>query len=266
MDESPSKVILDDEDYNEVKSLEEGMKNLLEPPGWLPDGWIMEVNRDNDGAIYRYYTCPFSGITFTMKSDVLRYLFSGIDQYSLESKNCDVYDNLTRTHDWLPNGWLVEIRAGGENMDKMYKFYVYEQTGVRLFSKEDVLLYINGMKISRFYTNGQCDASTLENILATLEFNPKGFPEGWVKEVVYRGTNVGGIRKDRHYTDPVRNLVFRTKKQAETYLKTGKVPKLAFVQKTSVHEVYSFEMSAPLVIVLPNHLQFLAHFTLTKTH
>jgi hypothetical protein len=28
---------------------------------------------------------------------------------------------MQRTHEWLPKGWLVEIRAGGDNMDKMYK-------------------------------------------------------------------------------------------------------------------------------------------------
>ena len=30
-------------------------------------------------------------------------------------------DNLQKAHEWLPKGWLVEIRAGGENMDKMFK-------------------------------------------------------------------------------------------------------------------------------------------------
>lgn len=25
------------------------------------------------------------------------------------------------THEWLPKGWIIEVRAGGKNMNKMYK-------------------------------------------------------------------------------------------------------------------------------------------------
>jgi hypothetical protein len=28
---------------------------------------------------------------------------------------------MQKVHEWLPKGWLDEIRAGGENMDKMFK-------------------------------------------------------------------------------------------------------------------------------------------------
>nr|CAH67758.1 H0124E07.5 [Oryza sativa] len=237
MGKSPSVGILDDDDRDEVKSSEEATKNLQSDdddvdgrPGWLPDGWIME-----------YYICPLSGTTFTTKSEVLDYLFSEMDQCFLESKNHAVGSNLMRTHEWLPKGWLVEIRAGGDNMDKMYKFYVYPPNRVRLFSKDDVLIYIKEMKISGFDTDGQCNTNTQENILAILEFNPEGLPQGWVKEVVFRKTNTGKIRRDRHYTDPIKNYVFRTKRSAALYVETGKVTIRAFVQKTSVHEVYSFE-------------------------
>uniref|UniRef100_A0A0E0DB51 MBD domain-containing protein n=1 Tax=Oryza meridionalis TaxID=40149 RepID=A0A0E0DB51_9ORYZ len=147
----------------------------------------------------KYYICPLSGTTFTTKSEVLDYLFSEMDQCFLESKNHAVGSNLTRTHEWLPKGWLVEIRAGGDNMDKMYKFYVYPPNRVRLFSKDD--------------------------ILAILEFNPEGVPQGWVKEV--------------HYTDPIK--IMYSVPRAALYVETGKVTIRAFVQKTSVHEVYSFE-------------------------
>uniref|UniRef100_I1PJA2 MBD domain-containing protein n=1 Tax=Oryza glaberrima TaxID=4538 RepID=I1PJA2_ORYGL len=201
----------------------------------------MEVYLGDDGTIYRYYICPVSGRIFTMKSEVLHYLFSEMDQCFTESKNRAVGSNLTRTHEWLPKGWLVEIRAGGDNMDKMYKFYVYPPNRVRLFSKDDVLLYIKEMKISGFDTDGQCNTSTQENILAILEFNPEGLPQGWVKEVVFRKTHTGRIRRDRHYTDPIKSYVFRTKRSAALYVETGKVTIRAFVQKTSVHEVYSFE-------------------------
>ncbi|EEE60563.1 hypothetical protein OsJ_13925 [Oryza sativa Japonica Group] len=248
MGKSPSVGVLHEDDCDEVKFFEKPRKNLQSDdenvdgrPGWLPDGWIMEVYCDDDGTIYRYYICPLSGTTFTTKSEVLDYLFSEMDQCFLESKNHAVGSNLTRTHEWLPKGWLVEIRAGGDNMDKMYKFYVYPPNRVRLFSKDDVLIYIKEMKISGFDTDGQCNTNTQENILAILEFNPEGLPQGWVKEVVFRKTNTGKIRRDRHYTDPIKNYVFHTKRSAALYVETGKVTIRAFVQKTSVHEMYSFE-------------------------
>ncbi|KAG8064002.1 hypothetical protein GUJ93_ZPchr0004g39208 [Zizania palustris] len=126
MAKSPSAEILDEQ---EAKQLEEATDNnpheddeeVFERPGWLPDGWIMEVYHADDGTILQYYTSPVSGYTFMRESDVMQYLFAGIEERFLESEDCVADNNLSRTHQWLPKGWLIEIRAGGENMDKMYK-------------------------------------------------------------------------------------------------------------------------------------------------
>ncbi|XP_014756225.1 uncharacterized protein LOC100826562 isoform X2 [Brachypodium distachyon] len=176
-----------------VKEVEEDFK---EPPKWLPDGWIMEVQRGEDGSFYQYYISPVSGVKLRMKAEVLSYLFSGMDDRFLESKKCAARNTLHSTHLWLPKGWFIEIRAGGENMDKMFKFYIYPPMEIRLFSKEDVLLYVKEMVVSACDTEGQCDTSSQDNILALVEFNPSVLlPEGWVKEIVYRKTKEG-IRKD----------------------------------------------------------------------
>lgn len=58
--------------------------------------------------------------------------------------------------------------------------------------------------------------------------------------------NKEGIRKDPYYTDPVSQYVFRTLKAARSFLATGKVTKRQFIQRTSVHDLYSFEKSADL--------------------
>uniref|UniRef100_A0A453T2P4 MBD domain-containing protein n=1 Tax=Aegilops tauschii subsp. strangulata TaxID=200361 RepID=A0A453T2P4_AEGTS len=236
-------------DVEEVKLLEDVKDKMedgvVEPPDWLPDGWIMEVRRGDDGALYRYYISPVSGAKFRMKSEVLNYLFSEIDEHFIEAKESVARSMLVRSHEWLPKGWLIEIRAGGQNMDKMYKFYVYSALGVRVFCKEDVLLYVKEMKIANCDTNGQCDTNSRDNILAEVEFNPFGLPHGWVKEIVYRKTSEG-IRKDPYYTDPVNQYVFRTLTSAVRYLETGKVTKRAFFARTSVHELYNFEKSADL--------------------
>jgi hypothetical protein len=92
-----------------------------------------------------------------MKSEVLEYLFSGTDERMLESKergaentlqvhdynflcmtnflfwlcyyNFFVYSlclHIQRQHEWLPKGWVMEVRAGGEKTNKMYKVYIHE--------------------------------------------------------------------------------------------------------------------------------------------
>jgi hypothetical protein len=53
----------------------------------------------------------------------------------------------------------------------------------------------------------------------------------------------------QYYTDPTNGFTFRTLKSALSYVKTGKVSKRAFIQKTTVHEIYSFHKCADLVII-----------------
>lgn len=90
-----------------------------------------------------------SGYTFTSKMETLEYLFSGMEERMLESQEstgdnelhvsqlfCSqamVYASVDYTAmcfadffmqgpcTWLPCGWLIEVRAGGKKMDKMYK-------------------------------------------------------------------------------------------------------------------------------------------------
>ncbi|OEL28923.1 hypothetical protein BAE44_0010059 [Dichanthelium oligosanthes] len=101
-----------------IEEEEEDIEALAEAPDWLPDGWIMEVFRAKDGTINRYYSSPISNHTFSMKSEVLEYLFSETDERILELKECGVENTFQRENEWLPKGWVMEVRAGG---DKMYK-------------------------------------------------------------------------------------------------------------------------------------------------
>ncbi|KAF7111283.1 hypothetical protein CFC21_111309 [Triticum aestivum] len=194
-------------DVEEVKLLKDVKGKMedavVEAPDWLPDGWIMEVQCGDNGTLYKYFISPVSGAKFRMKPEVLNYLFSEMDEHYLEAKDSVDHKMLPKSHEWLPKGWLLEIRAGGENMDKMYK------------------------------------------ILAEVEFNPSGLPDGWVKEMVYRKT-LKGTRKDPYYTDPVSSYAFRTLTSAVRFLQTGNITKRSFIQRTSVHELYNFEKSADL--------------------
>uniref|UniRef100_A0A8R7TCF2 MBD domain-containing protein n=1 Tax=Triticum urartu TaxID=4572 RepID=A0A8R7TCF2_TRIUA len=102
------------------------------------------------------------------------------------------------------------------------------------------------MKISKCDTDGQCDTSSQEKILAEVDLNPSRLPPGWVKEVVFRKTKEGTRIVMQYYTDPLSNYTFRTLKSAVGYLETKELPKLAFIQNTSVHDVYNFEKFADL--------------------
>ena len=54
----------------------------------------------------------------------------------------------------------------------------------------------------------------------------------------------------QYYTDPASSYTFRTLKSALSFLETGTVSKHAIIQRTSVHDLYSFEISTDMVIVL----------------
>ncbi|KAM3392630.1 hypothetical protein ACQJBY_013661 [Aegilops geniculata] len=226
------------------EEVDENAEALKEAPFWLPDGWIINVRHGDDGSIYRYYTSPVSDYTFSTEMEALEYLFSEMDERILESEACAEDNELHKMHSWLPDGWVVEVRAGTMR-DKMYKFYVHLPTGMRFFSKEDVLRYVNEGKISECDVKGLCDTISEDNILAQVEFNPDGLPKGWVKELVFRKCN-DGIRKDPYYTDPVSHLLFRTLKSAISYLQTGEISRHAYLPRRSVTDIYSFDGCADL--------------------
>ncbi|KAF6999041.1 hypothetical protein CFC21_015116 [Triticum aestivum] len=237
------KEIVEAEGPEEVE-FDENAEALKEAPFWLPDGWIINVRHGDGGSIYRYYTSPVSEYTFSTEMEALDYLFSEMDERILESEACAEDNELHKMHSWLPDGWVVEVRAG-TMQDKMYKFYVHLPTGMRFFSKEDVLRYVNEGKISECDVKGLCDTISEDNILAQVEFNPDGLPKGWVKELVFRKCN-DGIRKDPYYTDPVSHLLFRTLKSVISYLQTGEISRHAYLPRRSVTDIYSFDGCADL--------------------
>ncbi|WVZ84582.1 hypothetical protein U9M48_031605, partial [Paspalum notatum var. saurae] len=124
-------------------------------------------------------------------------------------------------------------------------FYVHLPTGKRFMSKAEVLLFVDKGMVSTCDMDVLCDASTDDNILAHVEFNPDGLPDGWVKETIFRKCN-DGIRKDPYYTDPVSHRVFRTLKSVLSYLSTGEISKHAYWPTRNVIDMYSFDKCADL--------------------
>ncbi|KAJ1273523.1 hypothetical protein BS78_06G287400 [Paspalum vaginatum] len=214
-------------------------------PGWLPDGFEMEGYYLEDGKFQATsYTCPASGFSFSMKSEVLQYCHSGALQRAVEAKaTLDDKTTLQGKYAWLrgKHGWVLEIRAGqGESKNKMFKFYAHLRDRVRLASKDEVIRYIDHAERPES-ANGDCDTRTEANIVAQLEFSIKTLPPGWVKETVFRANNDGTGRKLKAlYTDPISKKVFRSLKAAEQCFATGE-PFDGRDPIMSVTEKYSFD-------------------------
>ncbi|KAM0827942.1 hypothetical protein ACQ4PT_067868 [Festuca glaucescens] len=128
--------------------------------------------------------------------------------------------------------------------------------GVRLFSKEDVLLYVEEMKVTECDTDGQCDTNSRDNILALVEFNPSALPQGWVKELVYRKTKEG-MRKDPH--DFLHKRLTNNWKDAKTPTSLPKPRGSALREKTDCNGQASYskdtDSDTSTGSIAPNELQ-----------
>ncbi|XP_073010234.1 uncharacterized protein [Typha latifolia] len=231
----------------------------MEPPDWLPDGWIMEVRKGKNGSTYRYYTCPISGYTFCSKREVLHYLNiikddDGDDpafqiNACFKDNNRQLIEPAIDSITWLPSGWILEVRVetSGTKEEQIYKCYIDPATGSRFFSKEEVLSYLKEGKFSspKSSHGSNYDEDPTNNVLARIEYSPDGLPHGWVKMFKFR-RNVykGGIRKDPYYIDPAGEFVFRTLKDVTIFLESGEISKHATKLTKGFLGIYSLKMDS----------------------
>ncbi|KAL8232559.1 hypothetical protein R6Q57_002337 [Mikania cordata] len=76
------------------------------------------------------------------------------------------------------------------------------------------------------------DARKQDKIVVEKDETEELLPPGWRKEVKRRKTVSGSATKvDRYYTDPVTGYVFRSLKDAQRYIKTGELGRLAIKPK-----------------------------------
>ncbi|XP_025823305.1 uncharacterized protein LOC112899166 isoform X2 [Panicum hallii] len=218
----------------------------IETPSWLPDGFEIEGYYERDGTFKATaYICPVSGLKFAMMREVLDYCCSdGMERAIAGKETLQDKTTLQGKYAWLrqKHGWVLEIRAGGENFSKMFK----------LASKNEVLRYIDEAELPE-YVNGDCDTSSEDNIIAQLEFSINSLPPGWVKETTFRKCS-DGIRKDTFYTDPITKKVFRSLKSAEQYFTSGE-PVGAHVPIMSVTDMYYFDRCTDMLPCLASRLK-----------
>ncbi|XP_074586311.1 uncharacterized protein LOC141841998 [Curcuma longa] len=246
------------------------MSEAVEPPGWLPDGWIMEVRKGIQGRVYRYYTCPISESTFCSREEVIHYLMNARSEKLIDVKpetdsskisKCLKMANHENVNEvkkspvlWLPQGWIVELRVRkvGGNDEEKYKRYVHRSTGSIFYSKEEVLQFLevdhicdNLVSTYKGYLkteNSKTESSDL--VLSRVEYSPAYLPDGWIKEVKYRRNPEckKKFRQDPYYTDPQSGYVFRTRKDCFLFHDHGILSRYASKpRRNNVYDILGFE-------------------------
>ncbi|KAH9721833.1 hypothetical protein KPL70_006528 [Citrus sinensis] len=154
-------------------------------------------------------------------------------RHSENSSTKPVVDENNRP-DWLPDGWVVELktRKSGSAVGRQYKVYIEPITGCKFFSMPEVLRHLESVK----NRNSECERKTTPTETSKYEGTRKvvvekstvvDLPPSWTKETKIKKT-ARGIRKDRYFTDPVSGYVFCSKKDVFRYLETGEISKYAF--------------------------------------
>ncbi|OEL38004.1 hypothetical protein BAE44_0000977 [Dichanthelium oligosanthes] len=134
----------------------------IERPDWLPDGFEIEGYYVEDGSFKTTgYICPVSGLNLSMMSEVLDYCFSGaMDRGIAAKETLDDESTLQGMYAWLTGkpGWVLEIRAGGDNFSKMFKIIAQLEFSVNTLPpgwvKETAFRKCsNGIRKDSYYTD-----------------------------------------------------------------------------------------------------------------
>ncbi|KAJ6824999.1 methyl-CpG-binding domain-containing protein 13 [Iris pallida] len=151
------------------------------------------------------------------------------------------------SQEWLPPGWIVEIRVrmGGGSAGEKYKCYYDPITGSRFYSKAQVFRFLGSQKLSTPTLKQESRTrETLDNVLAQVQYSPDGLPHGWVKEIFFRKKREK-LRKDPYYTDPVHGYIFRSFKDAIHYVSTGEVKHAYGPRRKSISNICSSGRESP---------------------
>ncbi|KAJ0048730.1 hypothetical protein Pint_16094 [Pistacia integerrima] len=184
-----------------------------------------------------------------------------------ENSNIKPVANENEHPDWLPDGWVVDLktRKSGVLIGRPYKIYTDPLTGCKFFSKPEVLRYLESAKRKNCSSKRKetcnlesakrksCSSKRKETCnlesarrrscsskqketrkkmcsaskVVVEKSTVDDLPPGWIKETKIR-KNAFGVRRDPYYTDPVSGYVFRSKKDVFRYLETGEISRHAF--------------------------------------
>ncbi|XP_010273135.1 PREDICTED: methyl-CpG-binding domain-containing protein 13 [Nelumbo nucifera] len=132
--------------------------------------------------------------------------------------------------EWLPAGWVVEIktRMSGSSAGQKYKCYIAPSTGCKLYSKKEVQRYLSCYmpEVKRKECKNMQSACNV-----VLKDVTEELPPGWIKEIRVRRKTCKTKKSDTYYIDPVNGYEFRSKKDVFRYLGTGDLENCAIKPK-----------------------------------
>ncbi|XP_042439191.1 uncharacterized protein LOC122024600 [Zingiber officinale] len=130
----------------------------------LPNGWVTEIRYSKIGrSCYKVHIDPKSGYEFRSLMDVHRYILTEDTHQCVVKPNKrnssetktngrELHSqNVTKkgTPDWLPSGWVVDIRTqtGGKCHGMKKKSYYNPSAGLRFYSKVKLFQHLNAPKV-----------------------------------------------------------------------------------------------------------------------
>ncbi|RDX66568.1 Methyl-CpG-binding domain-containing protein 13, partial [Mucuna pruriens] len=167
--------------------------------------------------------------------------FEATNRHISSSTKCNSKQTVEKSNErpeWLPDGWNVDFRTrkSGANMGCGYKCYI-DPSGHKFYSKPEVLRYLETVNSNSHTSkkekicksNDAVEKSTVEDLphgQTTEDVVKKSpvedLPPGWITEAKVRKGGTGH-KKDLFFIDPGSGYVFRSKKDALRYLKSGDI-------------------------------------------
>ncbi|KAK1374794.1 hypothetical protein POM88_030987 [Heracleum sosnowskyi] len=240
-------------------------------PDWLPAGWTSRSKHNDYGKKIKFYVDPATGRKFYSKAQVVKYLEEAKSETIPELAITPV-DNVVNkatesksneSHDWLPDGWIVEERArnSGTKAGSKFKVYTDPKSGHKFYSKPEVSRYL--AKISSSSTpqlginavnevsstveetkqTNEESKQTIEEAKQTNE-SQEWLPEGW--SVESKSGERG--RKRKVYTDPASGFKFYSKPQVSRYLEKINSSPQIFSGSNSSPQIVTGSNSSPQIV------------------
>ncbi|XP_062074254.1 methyl-CpG-binding domain-containing protein 13-like [Humulus lupulus] len=216
-------------------------------PKWLPKGWKVEVKTRQSGSLagkeYKCYIDPLNKCKYYSKPEVLRYLkTAGGRKTSRQGEAKTVKDNSCVFEDAKTvedNSCVFEDAKTVKDDSCVTKYAETVKDNVCVSKKAKAVKDnscsskdVKPVKGNSCISEKKAGTSMYSADKVVEKCEAEDLPPGWTKELRPR-KNSKVIKHDPYYTDPVKGYVFRSKKAAWHYIKTGEVGRQVIKPKDS---------------------------------
>ncbi|XP_060971587.1 methyl-CpG-binding domain-containing protein 13 isoform X1 [Cannabis sativa] len=237
-----------------------------ELPKWLPKDWKVEVKTRQSGSLagkeYKCYIDPLSNCKYYSKPEVLRYLKTVGGKTNKQGEAKTVKGNRCVSKEVtcsVKNNSCVKDDSCVTKDAKTVKENTFVSKNTKPV-KDDTCVSKNTKAVKDNICLSENTKAVKDNSCASKDVKPvkgnscisekktgtsmhsadkvvenceaDGLPPGWTKELRPR-KNSKSIKNDPYYMDPVKGYIFRSKKAAWHYIKTGEISRHVIKPKDS---------------------------------